>query len=122
MSSYTQDIQSKSFSLEQPNSKVQAAGKSNGRIFTPASHNNNKALGGGGVSLTTIMLIIGIILWAVGSVNCDPGMMLAGQILFGISVAPLAIVLVVCCCACACGVCGGNRSSSNFNPMNFDRT
>lgn len=114
--SFAQPVQNKSFDQQQPSIKNQESGFFNGRKFTPASHTEGKTvITTGGFSLTSIMLIIGIVLWAVGAANCDPGMVVAGQVLFGISVAPLAIVLTIACCACACGFFAANASGNRHN-------
>ena len=51
------------------------------------------------------MLIIGIVLWAVGASQGSASMILAGQILFGLGVAPLGIALLAIGCYCCCAGC-----------------
>ncbi|MBS0624014.1 MAG: hypothetical protein JSS62_05260 [Verrucomicrobia bacterium] len=48
-------------------------------------------------SLTVIMLIVGIALWAAGASHGNPSMVLAGKILTGLSLVPLALTVAAIC-------------------------
>jgi len=67
-------------------------GAISGKKVIPVSH---AVVHTGGISLSAIMFVLGIILWAVGACNGNPGMELAGKILFGLAVAP---AILACCC------------------------
>src|ERR1700733_14071038 len=69
-----------------------------GRTVVPVAHGGEA--GGGGVSLTTLMLIVGAILWGLGAQWGNPSMVLAGQILTGIPLASTGLALLLLGCVC----------------------
>lgn len=85
------------------------SGQMNGRKIIPVSHGGNQGTGGG-ISLGTILLIVGIILWAVGAAQGNASMLIAGQVMVGLVLIPTGVVLAVACCLCCTSVCRPQRA------------
>jgi hypothetical protein len=85
-------------------------GQVKGREVKPISHNTQTAGGAGGISVGTIMLIVGICLWACGT---SPQMILAGKILVGLSLG--GTCCAICCLACLIGIAAANGGASRVN-------
>jgi len=102
-------IQSSGVSTTETNYKpdsVVKTGNFQSRKVIPASHSrrdNNRAAVI--VSIAALLIILGIIFWAVGASHGNPSMTVAGKVLFGIGFAPLGLLITCCCCA----ICSGRK-------------
>lgn len=67
----------------------------------PSSHGRKKDTGiTVTYSITGVLIVIGIVFWAIGAITVNPAFMLVGQVLFGIGITPLVLtVLSQCCCS-----------------------
>jgi hypothetical protein len=75
----------------------QQVGRLIDKLVKPISHHyGSPYVNGGGVSVGTIMLIVGICLWLLGT---SPGTILAGKILVGIAIAPTICFITLVLCA-----------------------
>ncbi len=69
-------------------------GSLTGRKFIPASNGNDALCRF--VALILILVAKGIIFWATVPLNADPEMMIVGQIMFGVGIAPIVLTTIVC--------------------------